>query len=146
MSQAEAELEKNLVARLTGLGYEAVTIGDQQGLLANLKAQLEKHNKVQLSIAEFKKVVNHLTKGNVFDKAKTLRDRFQLTRDDGSVLYLQFLNTDEWCRLQESNPRPTDYKSVALPAELSRPRDLCSETKRRGQRTFCAVQNFFHRV
>ena len=26
-----------------------------------------------------------------------------------------------WCRLQESNPRPTDYKSVALPTELNRP-------------------------
>ena len=25
-----------------------------------------------------------------------------------------------WCRQQESNPRPTDYKSVALPAELHR--------------------------
>ena len=26
----------------------------------------------------------------------------------------------EWCRHQESNPGPTDYKSVALPAELCR--------------------------
>ncbi len=26
-----------------------------------------------------------------------------------------------WCRLRESNPRPTDYKSAALPTELSRP-------------------------
>ena len=25
-----------------------------------------------------------------------------------------------WCRLQESNPRPDDYKSTALPTELSR--------------------------
>src|SRR5689334_18300140 len=25
-----------------------------------------------------------------------------------------------WCRQQESNPRPTDYKSVALPTELCR--------------------------
>ena len=25
-----------------------------------------------------------------------------------------------WCRHQESNPGPTDYKSVALPAELYR--------------------------
>ena len=25
-----------------------------------------------------------------------------------------------WCRLEESNPRPTDYKSVALPTELRR--------------------------
>ena len=27
---------------------------------------------------------------------------------------------NRWCRLQESNPRPTDYKSVALPTELNR--------------------------
>ena len=26
-----------------------------------------------------------------------------------------------WCWLRESNPRPTDYKSVALPAELNQP-------------------------
>ncbi len=26
----------------------------------------------------------------------------------------------EWCRLQESNPRPSVYKTVALPAELNR--------------------------
>src|SRR5262245_17438348 len=27
----------------------------------------------------------------------------------------------EWCRLRDSNPRPPDYKSGALPTELSRP-------------------------
>ena len=26
----------------------------------------------------------------------------------------------QWCRLRESNPRPTAYKAVALPAELNR--------------------------
>ncbi len=30
------------------------------------------------------------------------------------------LNGEEWCRRQESNPRPTAYKAVALPAELRR--------------------------
>ena len=30
-----------------------------------------------------------------------------------------------WCRLQESNPRPDDYKSTALPTELSR---LCARS------------------
>ena len=25
-----------------------------------------------------------------------------------------------WCRLEDSNPRPDDYKSTALPTELSR--------------------------
>ncbi len=98
MSQAEAELEKNLITRLTGLGYDLIVIRDETDLLANLKCQLEKHNRVTLSSAEFDKVLNRLDKGNVFDRAKTLRDRFQLTRDDGSSLYLQFLNTEEWCR------------------------------------------------
>src|SRR5690606_5112148 len=33
-----------------------------------------------------------------------------------------------WCRLQVSNPRPPDYKSGALPAELSRPLPASSAT------------------
>ena len=28
---------------------------------------------------------------------------------------------NSWCRLEDSNPRPIDYKSIALPTELSRP-------------------------
>ena len=35
----------------------------------------------------------------------------------------------EWCRLPESNWRPTDYKSVALPTELSRHTKLCAMFK-----------------
>src|SRR2546422_663986 len=30
---------------------------------------------------------------------------------------------DLWCRVEESNPRPTDYKSAALPTELTRHRE-----------------------
>ena len=97
-TQSEAQLEAELITRLTGLGYERVTIPDANALRANLKRQLEKHNGVVLSDAEFAKVLNHLDKGNVFDKAKILRDRMQLTRDDGSPLYLRFLNTEEWCQ------------------------------------------------
>ena len=96
--QSEAALETNLVERLTGLGWHPVVIPDAAGLKANLKRQIEKHNKVDLTDGEFTKVINHLDKGNVFDKAKILRDRMQLTRDDGTSLYLQFLNTEEWCR------------------------------------------------
>ncbi len=28
---------------------------------------------------------------------------------------------NQWSRQRDSNPRPTDYKSVALPTELCRP-------------------------
>ena len=37
------------------------------------------------------------------------------------ILYERFSVTlGEWCRLGDSNTRPTDYKSVALPTELNR--------------------------
>lgn len=100
MTQSEAQLEADLVKRLTGLGYAPVTLPDMAAMQSNLRAQLDKHNGVTLSDTEFAKVLNHLDKGNVFEKAKILRGRMQLTRDDGSSLYLQFLNTQEWCRNQ----------------------------------------------
>ena len=100
MTQSEAQLEEALVKRLTGLGYNRVTITNSEDLLANLKAQLEKHNGISLSDTEFERVLNHLDKGNVFDRAKTLRGRMELKRDDETNCYVQFLNTEEWCRNQ----------------------------------------------
>lgn len=100
MSQSEQELEQNLIDRLTRLGYEKVTIRNAAELTANLKTQLEKHNHTQLSHEEFKRVLNHLDKGNVFDRAERLRDKMELPRDDGSTTYLEFLNTEHWCQNQ----------------------------------------------
>ena len=97
-TQSEAVLEEQLLQQLTTLGYERVTLPDETALLTNLKQQLEKHNGLNLSDREFQKVLNHLDKGNVFDRARTLRDRMQLTRDDGTSAYVQFLNTQHWCR------------------------------------------------
>ena len=37
--------------------------------------------------------------------------------------------TEKWCRLQELNPRPTDYKSVALPTELNRRAQICYQPR-----------------
>lgn len=98
MTQTEAQLEESLVERLTGLGYERVRIHDAGDLFANLKRQLEKHNSVVLSASEFDRILNHLDKGNVFDRARTLRDPYGLTQDDGTTRYITFLNTEEWCR------------------------------------------------
>jgi len=98
--QPEQILENNLVTQLTGLGYTRVNIKDEADLLANLKSQLEKHNNVTFTTAEFDKILNHLNKGNVFDRAKILRDKFQITRADGSSIYIEFINQAEWCRNQ----------------------------------------------
>lgn len=103
--QSEQQLEDNLIKRLNRLGYDSVNISTADELRANLKAQLNIHNAealkgTGLSDAEFTKVLNHLDKGNVFARAKTLRGRFQFTRDDGSSVYIGFLNTQHWCQNQ----------------------------------------------
>lgn len=100
MTQTEAQLEESLIKRLGNLGYARVQISSSEELTANLKQQLETHNGVTLSSEEFSKVLIHLDSGNVFKRAKTLRDRMNLSRDDGSSVWLQFLNTDHWCQNQ----------------------------------------------
>ena len=96
--QSEAQLEESLIKRLGGLGYDRVTIPDEEALLSNLKAQLEKFNKTSFSSSEFERIVNHLDQGGVFERAERLRDRFVLIRDNGDKDYIRFMNTDHWCR------------------------------------------------
>ena len=96
--QSEQILEEQFIAQLQKLGYKYITIADEKGLLLNLKAQLEKHNQLQFSDAEFEKVVNILNKGSVFEKAKTLREKkHHILRDNGDNLYFEFLNVEHWC-------------------------------------------------
>ncbi len=99
-TQPEQVLEDNLVKQLASIGYEKVVIRDEKDLLANLKTQLEKHNKITLSDKEFAKVLNHLNRGNVFERARILRDKMQYTKDDGKSAYLEFLNIEHWCQNQ----------------------------------------------
>ena len=94
-SQSEAILEKNLINQLIGLGYSSVKIHDIDALVSNLKNQLEAFNDTSFTNKEFDAILNHLAKGNVFEKAKTLRDRFQLTKEDGTSFYVRFYNSEE---------------------------------------------------
>jgi len=99
--QPEQVLEDNLVTQLVTLGYKVAQITDEKSLLANLKLQLEKLNGLKESLTdnEFKQILNALSKGSVFEKAKTLRDRLQVNRDDGTALYIQLL-ADKWDKNQ----------------------------------------------
>ena len=97
-TQSEQALENQLIKQLESLEYERVNVGDENALLVNLKKQLEKHNKTTFSKTEFKRIVNHLNKGNVFDKAKILRDKFVLPLDNGQTKYIEFLDSEHWCQ------------------------------------------------
>ena len=99
-TQSEQILENKLVDQLQNLGYKKVIIPNEDALIANLKTQLEKHNNVSFSDDEFSRVLNILSKGSVFEKAKTLREMQHIVRDNGDNLYFEFLNTIHWCQNQ----------------------------------------------
>ena len=98
--ESEAQLENSLIDQLDAMGWKKASITDEKSLFSNLKKQLEIHNKTSFSDQEFEKIKNHLDKGNVFDKSKLLRDKFNLLRDDGSNTHIEFFNSQHWCRNQ----------------------------------------------
>ncbi len=103
MCQSEQQLENDLIAQLKTLGFDGVKITDKKDLEKNLKSQLEIFNKTKFSDREFERILNHLNKGNSFEKAKTLRDRFVLKRDNESSfedISIRFFNMDQWCQNQ----------------------------------------------
>ena len=96
-TQSEYVLEKNLLRQLENIGYEKVRIDNEDDMLRNLKHQLEVHNDVALTEAEFEGVLYHLNRGDIFERAKTLRDRYVVRRAGQPDIYLRFLNTENWC-------------------------------------------------
>ena len=99
-TQPESILEENLVQQLVDIGYKKAVIKDEADLIANLRTQLEKHNNCTLSANEFKQVVNELSKGNIYEKAKTLREKLTYIKDDGKTGYLELINQIHWCKKQ----------------------------------------------
>lgn len=97
-TQSEYALEAALIAQLNGMEYASVVIEDEASMLANLKRQLEIHNKdIKFTNNEFDRILNHLNTGSVFERAKILRDKFALKRDNDDVAYISFINSDDWC-------------------------------------------------
>ena len=90
-SQSEAALENNLIKTLVDGGYEQVLIKDEKELESNFKQQLERFNNTTFTDDEFKKILIHLEGGSIFEKAKKLRDQYELSRED-ETFYVKFLN------------------------------------------------------
>ncbi len=96
--QSEASLERGLIESLEKMNYQYVFIPDFQALEDNFRQQLAKHNHTEFSNDEFRRILIHLEGGSTFEKAKKLRDRYELLREDGTVKYIEFLNKRDWCK------------------------------------------------
>ena len=78
------------------IGYESVPIRTMQELKDNHIQQICKLNETSLSTDEQKRYFTKLNKGsNVFDRAKTLRDRIVIDADEESSKnkYLRLIDT-----------------------------------------------------
>jgi len=92
--QSEQQLEQSLILQLTDLGFTPVIINNSNSLLINLKSQLEKFNNTTFSDNEFSRIQSHLNKGDRFEKAKILRDRFVLKRDNEKSEWIRFFDIE----------------------------------------------------
>lgn len=55
--QPEAILESSLIGQLVSLGYEKITLPNEDVVIDNLKVQLEKHNNKTFSDYEFTQIL-----------------------------------------------------------------------------------------
>ncbi|MDO4804396.1 MAG: type I restriction endonuclease subunit R [Lachnospiraceae bacterium] len=97
--QSEAELENQLIRQLKNQDYAEVRIDTYDALLDNFRARFNEFNKEKLnskplSDKEWSRLLNYLLGRTIYDSAKVLRDKYVLERDDGSRIYVSFLDED----------------------------------------------------
>lgn len=101
--ESEAKLEDRMIDQLRRQGYNYVEINDVEELEANFRKQINLHNKVELkgkdlSDKEFEKLMIKISGKSIFQSAKELRQKQDIVRDDGTVVYIELFNTKEWCK------------------------------------------------
>ena len=105
MSSYESErvLEERMIEQLVKQGYEKVIIDDVDSLENNFRRQVNIHNKIELkgkdlSDKEFERLMVKISGKGVFQTAKELRQKQDIQRDDGSIVYIELFNTKDWCK------------------------------------------------
>lgn len=145
--QSEAELEKAFIRQLQVQAYEYLPLNSEAQLIANLRRQLEKLNKIAFSDAEWEQLfttcIAGANDGTIEKTARLQEDHIQvLKRDDGSTknIYLidkqnihnnalQVINQYEVAGGSADRPRANRYDVTVLVNGLPM---VHIELKRRG--------------
>ena len=95
----EEQIEYGFIGKLQNLKYEYRSdIRDRAALERNFREKFEALNRVNLSEAEFKRLLEDIVTPDVFTAASTLRGRNAFTRDDGTPLNYTLVNIKDWCK------------------------------------------------
>lgn len=97
--QSEAELENQLIRQLTEQGYMEADVPDYDSLAENFRTQFNAFNHDKLdgkpvTDKEWDRLLNYMLGRTVYESAKVLRDKYVLERDDGSKVYVSFIDED----------------------------------------------------
>lgn len=101
--ESEARLENRMIDQLAKQGYSKVEINDVNELEQNFRKQVNIHNKIELkgkdlTDKEFERLMIKISGKSVFQSAKELRQKQDIQRDDGSIVYIELFNTKDWCK------------------------------------------------
>lgn len=101
--ESEARLEDRMIDQLVKQGYEKVKINDVKDLENNFREQVNRHNKIELknkplSDKEFEKLMVKISGKGVYQSANELRQKQFIERDDGSKVYIELFNKNDWCK------------------------------------------------
>ena len=101
--ESESKLEDRMIDQLRKQGYQYVEINDVTELEGNFREQVNLHNRGELkfkdlSDKEFERLMVKISGKGVFQSAKELRQKQDIQRDDGSIVYIELFNTKDWCK------------------------------------------------
>lgn len=117
--QSEAQLENKLINLLEDDGYNRVYIKDEEDLIGNFREQVNIFNMKNLdnkplTDSEFERFLTQINGKSIFQSAKILRMKQELNRDDGKKVFLELMNTTDWCKndFQISNQTTMEGKYI----------------------------------
>ena len=99
----EQHLENTLIRELQKQNYiYKQDIRDVNALNKNFREHLEKRNQdkfkgTPLTDKEFDRLLDDIKTADIYKASETLRGQYALTREDSSIIYLSFFNSNDWC-------------------------------------------------
>ncbi len=95
----EQGIEEAFIGKLRDLKYiHRPEIRDRASLEKNFREKFEALNRVNLTDAEFARLLEEIVTADVFAASRTLRDRNSFVRDDGTPLNFTLVNIKDWCK------------------------------------------------
>ena len=92
-------LEESLVTKLRNLKYEyRPDIRDQAKLETNFREKFEALNRVNLTDREFQRLLDEIVTPDVYETARSLRNRGTFIREDSTPLNYTLVNIQDWSK------------------------------------------------